>query len=90
MLPFFGTTKPPPTIASDKIVPLNYFDDSPVWRSWILYSLCVFDEVLDVDRLHSTLTEVVKSNGWEKLGARLRKDVSLELLFMMQILICPI
>jgi hypothetical protein len=87
MFPFFGAAKPPPTIASDKIVRLNYFDDSPVWRSWILYSLFVFDEALDVDRLHSSLTEVIKSKGWEKLGARLRKDVRLELPFMIRIII---
>jgi hypothetical protein len=76
MFGLLAGANPLPRIASDRVVPLPFFDDSLVWRSWILYSMFVFDDVLDVDRLHSSLVDVANSKGWEKLGARLRKNVS--------------
>ncbi|KAH8178379.1 transferase family protein [Sarocladium implicatum] len=79
MFGLLAGANPPPRIASDRVVPLRFFDDSLVWRSWILYSMFAFDDVLDVGRLHSSLVEVANSKGWEKLGARLRKNENGEL-----------
>lgn len=60
--------------ASDKIVPLHFFDDGPLWRAFILYSMFVFDCTLDVEKLHTSLERLVHKDGWWKLGARLKKN----------------
>ena len=59
----------------DEVVPLHFFDDTIIWRSFILYSTFVFDCVLDADKLRSSLERLVCCEGWWKLGARLRKSV---------------
>lgn len=61
--------------AQDKIVPLHFFDDGALWRSFVLYSMFVFDCVLDVEKLYTSLERLVHKDGWWKLGARLGKDV---------------
>lgn len=40
--------------------------------------LAVFDEVLDPEVLREALENVVKRPGWERLGGRLRKSVSID------------
>ena len=59
---------------TDRIVPLHFFDDGPLWRAFILYSLFVFDDVLDPEKLHSSLERLIRKDGWWKLGARLRQN----------------
>lgn len=76
MFGLFGGRKAPAKVETDEVIPFRYFDDTPVWRSFILYSMFVFDDVLDVDRLHACLRELVEEPGWRKLGARLRTNVS--------------
>jgi hypothetical protein len=76
VMAFFSATPTHPLQkASDKIVPLHFFDDGPLWRAFILYSMFVFDCHLDAEKLHSSLERLVHKNGWWKLGARLRRDV---------------
>jgi hypothetical protein len=76
MFGLFGS-QPPLRIESDKVIPLHYFDDGPLWRAFGLYSLFVFDHVLDAEKLRSSLERLACKGGWEKLGARLRYDVSI-------------
>ncbi|KAK2729386.1 lysR family regulatory protein [Colletotrichum kahawae] len=64
----------PAAVSTDSVTPLHYFDDAPLWRSFILYSLLVFDEVLDADTLRSSLQRLTCRKGWRKLSARLRKN----------------
>lgn len=71
---FSGQPSPAPN-PSDVIIPFNYFDDSILWKSFILYSLFVFDDVLDAQKLASSLTALAQRPGWRKLGARLRQNV---------------
>lgn len=40
--------------------------------------LAVFDEVLDPEVLREALENVVRRPGWERLGGRLRKNVSID------------
>ncbi|KAH7139570.1 hypothetical protein B0J11DRAFT_517104 [Dendryphion nanum] len=63
-------TSPP-----DVIVPLHTFDDGPLHCAFVLYSLFVFEDALDVRKLRDGLERLVQRDGWQKLGARLRKDV---------------
>ncbi|KAF1957036.1 hypothetical protein CC80DRAFT_561506 [Byssothecium circinans] len=62
------------TKTADRVVPLHFFDDSPLWRSIILYSLFVFDDILEPEKLHSSLERLIRKEGWWKLGARLRQN----------------
>lgn len=60
---------------SDIVIPLHYFDDSPMFSRITMYALMVYDEVLDPKLLHSTLEKVVRRDTWQKLGGRVRKGV---------------
>ena len=59
-----------------RILPLHFFDDGPLWRAFLLYTMFVVDDVLDADKLKTSLEIRVLKDGWWKLGARLRKNVS--------------
>jgi hypothetical protein len=74
MLNLFGWGTAVPE-AGDKVLPLHFFDDTPVWRSFILYSLFIFEDVLDTDKIRHSLEELAQREGWQKLGARLRRNV---------------
>lgn len=62
---------------TDLIVPVGFFDNTIIFRTFVLYTLFVFDDVLDPERLRTSLERVVSRPGWNKLGARLRRNVRL-------------
>ncbi|KAH8894542.1 hypothetical protein GQ53DRAFT_643335 [Thozetella sp. PMI_491] len=64
----------PAAVIEDKVIRMHFFDDGPLWRAFILYSLFVFDDVLDADKLYESLERLVRRDGWCKLGARLRRN----------------
>jgi len=66
----------PLRVPTDKVVPVGFFDDTIFFRTFTVYVTFVYDEVLDVDKLHNGMTRLVKKKGWDKLGARLRRSVS--------------
>lgn len=70
----FGSAAPArgPT---DTIIPFHFFDDTPLWRAFILYSMFVFDDVLDPQKLRYSLEALAQREDWRKLGARLRRNV---------------
>ncbi|RDA89017.1 hypothetical protein CP532_0680 [Ophiocordyceps camponoti-leonardi (nom. inval.)] len=61
------------------VVPLRFFDNTPLTRSIIVRIMFVFDDVLDPGKLHDSLRAVVERDGWRRLGARLSRDESGEL-----------
>ncbi|KAI1632898.1 hypothetical protein F4809DRAFT_625518 [Biscogniauxia mediterranea] len=63
----------PAKVPTDTVVPLHFFDDTPLWRAFILYSMFVFDAVLDPVKLRNSLEALAKRDGWRKLGARMRR-----------------
>lgn len=65
----------PAKVPTDTVIPLYFFDDTPLWRAFILYSMFVFDDVLDCEALRKGLERLAKRDGWLKLGARLRCSV---------------
>ncbi|TVY83701.1 Transcriptional regulator sdnM [Lachnellula suecica] len=77
----FGISPPQVTMQSqtDIIIPLHYFDNTPLWRAFILRSLFVFDDVLDSEKLRASLDALVRRDGWRKLGARMRRTAKGEL-----------
>lgn len=75
MLKMFGTSTKVPT---DTIIPFHFFDDTPLWRAFVLYSMFVFDDVLDSKKLKESLETLAQREGWRKLGARMRSNVWLQ------------
>lgn len=77
-MPFlFGTSRSAPArVPTDRVIPVHYWDDSPLYRRIALYNLKVFDDVLDPEKLRTSLEHLVSQTTWSKLGGRLRKDVS--------------
>lgn len=72
----FGAKKPTPErVPSDEVVPMHLFDDVPYLRGYTLMWTFRIDDVLDADMLASSLSELFKSDGWRKLGGRLRLKV---------------
>ncbi|KAI6086110.1 hypothetical protein F4821DRAFT_278694 [Hypoxylon rubiginosum] len=71
--------KAPPRVPTDTVVPVGFFDDTIIFRTFVLYTLFVFDDVLDPQKLRNSLERLVSRPGWNKLGARLRKNEKGEL-----------
>ncbi|KAL7941247.1 hypothetical protein V8C42DRAFT_335199 [Trichoderma barbatum] len=75
MFSFFSSPpKAPQRVPTDLIVPVGFFDNTIIFRTFVLYTLFVFDDVLDPQRLRTSLERVVSRPGWNKLGARLRRN----------------
>jgi hypothetical protein len=65
-----------PKMSTDMVIPLRTFDDVPHLQSTILYSTFLFNDVLDPSKLQNSLKSLVERDGWNKLAARLRRNVS--------------
>lgn len=79
--PFFSSDSDPPAstplrVPTERVVPVGFFDDTIVFRTFTVYATFVYDEVLDVDKLHNGTTRLIERKGWDKLWARLRRSVS--------------
>lgn len=72
----FGRQVAPATVPTDTVIPFRFFDDTPLWRTIILYSMFVFDDVISPEKLRDSLEKLAQRDGWTRLGARMRKNVS--------------
>ncbi|KAL7814937.1 hypothetical protein V8C44DRAFT_324877 [Trichoderma aethiopicum] len=70
----FGRQVAPATVPTDTVIPFRFFDDTPLWRTIILYSMFVFDDVLSPEKLRDSLEKLAQRDGWTRLGARMRKN----------------
>jgi hypothetical protein len=62
--------------ADDEVYPVHTLDDTKTFRNIIItWTLC-FNDVLDTDKLQSSLARLLESGDWRKLGGRLRLNVS--------------
>lgn len=66
----------PSPVATDTIIPGNYFDDNSVYRSILLNPMLKFDDILDADKLKMALEKLLDRDSWRKLGARIRLNAS--------------
>ncbi|KAK6445693.1 hypothetical protein FP744_10001942 [Trichoderma asperellum] len=69
-----GKLTVPAKVPTDSVIPFRFFDDTPLWKAFILYSMFAFDDVLEPEKLQRSLDTLVKHDGWHRLGARLRKN----------------
>lgn len=65
-------------IPGDRVVPLHLFEDSLLVQGNNMAVSLVFDAVLDPERLRESLEGLVKQEGWQRLGGRLRKNVRMD------------
>jgi len=59
----------------DLVIPLSYYDNNTMFKSITMHAIMVYDEVLDPDKLRSSLSKLIGRETWQKLGARLEKGV---------------
>jgi hypothetical protein len=68
--------KTPSPHEHDHVYPVHVLDDTPTMRGILLtWTLC-FNDVLDADKLQSSLARLVEIGDWRKLGGRVRLNVS--------------
>ena len=74
----FSKNKPPrpERVPTDTVVPLSIIDNHRLLRSLCVHFTCRFDNVLDTEMLRLSLERLLELDGWRRLGARLREDVS--------------
>lgn len=75
MASFFGSKHAAPA-PGDRVLPLHFFEDSLLVQGNNMAVSLVFNEVLDPEKLRQALEGLVKRPGWERLGGRLKKNVS--------------
>jgi hypothetical protein len=64
-----------PKVESDYVYPTSLLDDTYLFRDLILTWTFCFNDVLDPEKLHSSLTRLLEIGDWRKFGGRLRLNV---------------
>jgi hypothetical protein len=71
------TRSPPPPVESDDIYPVHMLDDTKTLRDIVVTWTLRFNDVLDADILHASLSRLLEIGDWRKVGGRLRLKVSI-------------
>jgi len=79
MKALLGIRRAPKCASTDRVLPLYFLDRSAFVTNMNTAAVLVFDEVLDPEKLRTSLEGLVKRKGWERLGARIRESVSIYL-----------
>ncbi|KAL4934873.1 hypothetical protein BDV06DRAFT_234997 [Aspergillus oleicola] len=61
-------------VSGDRVVPLHFFENSLLVQGNNMAVSLVFNAVLDAQKLRVSLEALVKREGWERLGGRLRRN----------------
>jgi len=68
-------TNNPQLVDSDEIYPVHMLDDTKSLREIVVTWTLRFNDVLDADKLHNSLSSLLEIGDWRKLGGRLRLNV---------------
>jgi hypothetical protein len=71
-----ATKSPPPPVETDEIYPVHMLDDTKTLRDIVVIWTLRFNDVLDADKLHASLSKLLEIGDWKKVGGRLRLNVS--------------
>jgi hypothetical protein len=64
-------------VPTDEVLPVFFFDDTPMLRNAIMCWTMRFNDVLDPEKLRQSLARLVsREDGWRKLRGRIRLNVS--------------
>lgn len=66
---FWSSPTQPARVPTDTVTPVRFFDDTIIFRTFTLYNLFVYDDVLDVEKLHNAVVRLVSRPGWNEAGA---------------------
>jgi len=69
----------------DVVYPLHMLDDTKTLRGIVVAWTLRFDDVLDVEKLHNSLSRLLEIGDWRMIGGRLRLRVITCLLISFQI-----
>lgn len=73
---FFGRNPVPEgPVPGDLVAPLHFFENNLLVQGNNMAVSLVIDHVLDPETLRHSLEGLVKREGWQRLGGRLRKNV---------------
>lgn len=72
----FGRKPAPARVPTDRVQPLHFFENSLLVQGNNMAVSLVFDDVLDPEKLRQSLEGLVKREGWQRLGGRLRKNAT--------------
>jgi hypothetical protein len=72
-----GNNASRPVHDDDVVYPLHMLDDSKTLRSIVVAWTLRFDVVLDVEKLHDSLSRLLETDDWRMIGGRLRLRVTL-------------
>jgi hypothetical protein len=67
---------PPPRVETDDIYPVHMLDDNKTLRDIVVTWTLRFNDTLDADKLHTSLSRLLEIGDWRKVGGRLRLKVS--------------
>lgn len=59
----------------DDIYPVHMLDDTEGTRNYMVGQTFKFNDVLDAEKLHASLSRLLEIGDWRKLGGRLRFKV---------------
>lgn len=59
----------------DEVVQFRFWDDNDVMQKLVMEFTYRFDDVLDPEKLKSSLERLLQIGKWRQIGARFRKNV---------------
>lgn len=62
----------PPPIPTDEVLPCHLLDNTTALRGYTYMWMFRFEDVLDPDKLHVSLSQLFEMEGWRRLGGRIR------------------
>ncbi|KAL3481524.1 hypothetical protein BJX99DRAFT_253448 [Aspergillus californicus] len=62
----------PAQVETDDVYPVHMLDGSKTFRDIVIVWTMCFNDVLDADKLHVSLSRLLEIGDWRKLGGRLR------------------
>lgn len=71
-----GKITRPPFQSGDTVYPVHMLDESKTLREIVVAWTLRFDDVLDADKLHISLSRLLEIGDWRKIGGRLRLKVA--------------
>ena len=66
---------PLPRVENDEIYPVHMLDSRKSLRVIVVTWTLRFNDVLDADKLHASLSKLLEMGDWKKVGGRLRLKV---------------
>lgn len=63
------------TAADDEVFPARFWDAHDVFKKIVMEFTYRFDDVLDPEKLRSSLERLLEIGEWRNLGARFKKNV---------------